>query len=162
MRSSTVTTLIEYEAMIRAIGPGYHPDTPAEQYTDLPEGITPERIRAIEDEANHVLANIFAFANEIVRDELAKKKRYVAYFSPQAWVNDNAIEVDPEGEQEWDCTREFWSMDGDYRKDLLDAIKADGQVLDDEDWLKGDTDAPEWVREFQGPFSIWVREAPAQ
>ena len=29
---------------------------------------------------------------------------FTAYFVPQAWQNDYAIDVDPEGDQRWNCT----------------------------------------------------------
>ena len=31
-------------------------------------------------------------------------ERYAARFTPEAWIRDNAVEVDPQGPQEWDCT----------------------------------------------------------
>ena len=34
----------------------------------------------------------------------------------------------------------------------------DGWVLDASDIFKDDPAAPEWVRKWQGPFTIWVRE----
>lgn len=84
---------------------------------------------------------------------------YVARFNPQAWINDYAIEVDPEGEQEWDVTRAFNRLRPDYRRKMLDEIFDRGEALDRHDYLKEDPHAPEWVREWRGPFDIWVRDA---
>lgn len=44
-------TEAEYVAMVRAIGYGFHPDTPGAEYDTLPEGYTPERVDAIVDRA---------------------------------------------------------------------------------------------------------------
>lgn len=84
-------------------------------------------------------------------------ERFVARFYPQAWVRDNAIEVDPEGDTEWDVTIEFATLPSDYRAMLLEEIDRHDEALDRDDVLKGDPNAPEWVREWQGPFSIYVR-----
>jgi hypothetical protein len=80
---------------------------------------------------------------------------YVARFVPQAWINDNAIEVDPRGETHWtpailsDAVRE-------------DADEAAGSwVMDVDDTLKLDAAAPAWVREWDGPFSLWVKREDA-
>lgn len=78
--------------------------------------------------------------------------RILARFSPQAWINDYAVEVDPQGETEWDATVAFGALSLSYRERVL----ADG--LDIDDALKGDPAAPEWVRHWQGPFSIYVEQ----
>jgi hypothetical protein len=77
---------------------------------------------------------------------------YIARFSPQAWVRDNAIEVDPEGETEW--VTQLEGLTEDNKRVILE--EEDG--LDIHDLLKEDPAAPEWVREWSGPFSIHVRE----
>lgn len=85
------------------------------------------------------------------------KAKFIARFVPQAWLNDYAIEVDPMGDTVWDCTREFDSLSEEYRNYLICGMDSDGfEVVDDSDCLKGDPDAPEWVREWQGPFTIYV------
>jgi hypothetical protein len=84
-------------------------------------------------------------------------RTFVARFDPQAWVRDQAIDVDPEGEQEWTPTLD--DMPADYRAGLIAEIDEHGQALDGDDWLKSDPAAPEWVREYHGPFSIWLRYA---
>lgn len=84
----------------------------------------------------------------------------IARFVPQAWINDYAVDVDPEGDTEWDATAEFGQMPADYRADLLEELRSEDEVIDNYDWLKSDPNAPEWVREWSGPFSIWVRLDP--
>jgi hypothetical protein len=78
---------------------------------------------------------------------------YIATFTPQAWLNDSAVTVDAEGDTSWDCTAELATMPADYRAQVIES----GHDIDD--WLKGDGAAPQWVREWQGPFEIHVREA---
>lgn len=68
----------------------------------------------------------------------------IARFTPQAWVNDYAVDVDPEGPTEWKVSEAFAAEF---------AGVTDSADLDD---LKDDPAAPEWVREFQGPFEIHV------
>jgi hypothetical protein len=85
--------------------------------------------------------------------------RYVAHFWPEAWVNDQAIPVDPAGRlQEWDCT--------DYaerNRDYLDRLEAHSEPLDgpqgavdNDDVFKSDPAAPPWVREWPGPCTIRI------
>jgi hypothetical protein len=88
-------------------------------------------------------------------------KRFTARFDPQAWVGDYAFSVDPEGDTVWDATAAVLEAaeDGvEYFQDLI-AGRASDEVLDDQDVLRGDTAAPEWVRNWSGPFSIWVTAA---
>ncbi len=77
--------------------------------------------------------------------------RYQAHFDPQAWVNDYAVSVDPEGEQTWDCTA-FASDDTDYTARVL----GNWDGLDRDDVFIGDPAAPEWVRNWHGPFTITI------
>lgn len=83
--------------------------------------------------------------------------KYIATFSPEAWVNDCAIEVDPEGPTSWDCTK----MVDKHRAYFEEVMTRRGEsfddfsgVLDNDDVLKSDPDAPEWVRAWRGPFTI--------
>lgn len=88
---------------------------------------------------------------------------FVARFNPQAWVRGNAVDVDPEGEQEWDATAGVARMPADHRQALVreldkgEAGAIGGSVIDRDDWLSDDPNAPEWVRNWSGPFDIWVR-----
>jgi hypothetical protein len=82
--------------------------------------------------------------------------RYQANFEPQAWQNDDAIPVDPQGPTTWDCS-EYIGQQGDLFLNRLHRHLADnGVFLDRDDVLKGDPVAPEWIREWQGPFTITV------
>lgn len=38
---------VEYEGLVRAIGMGFHPDTRGDNYTSLPDGVTPEDVDRI-------------------------------------------------------------------------------------------------------------------
>jgi hypothetical protein len=81
-----------------------------------------------------------------------------AEFVPQAWIRDNAVEVDPEGEVRWDCTA-FLEAEESHRVPYIRAkIREEGNWLDVDDLLKEDPAAPEWVQDWTGPFSIYVRE----
>lgn len=91
------------------------------------------------------------------------KIRYVARFTPEAWIRDQATEVDPQDPQEWDCTTlalahlAYLAAAAARRHESLD----DGEgVLDNDDVFKDDPDAPEWVRSWTGPFTIRVRTEP--
>lgn len=64
-----------------------------------------------------------------------------AIFTPQAWVNDYAIAVDPEGPTEWDV--------GDVPDDMQD-----GSYESDE--LRLHPNAPQWARDWSGPFYIEI------
>jgi hypothetical protein len=86
----------------------------------------------------------------------------VARFQAEVWVNDEAVAVDPEGETEWDATVACTGLSATSRTELLTGMEAgEALVRDEEDYLKDDRLAPAWVREWTGPFSIWVRRAVA-
>jgi hypothetical protein len=76
--------------------------------------------------------------------------KYQAEFSPQAWVRDNAISVDPEGETTWDAT-EFVTMLDDPA--WLTRTIEHG---DRDDVLRTDSNAPAWIREWSGPFDTYL------
>lgn len=72
---------------------------------------------------------------------------YVAHFQGQAWVT-------------WDCTK--YIREGhnqDYFVDLDEHLFHDVAFLDEDDVLKDDPEAPKWIRDFQGPFTIMVTYA---
>lgn len=81
-------------------------------------------------------------------------KRIIAKFYPQAWQNDYAISVDPEGPTEWDVTYEILLV----RKDRALAIQDDRA---DSDALRFTPNAPQWVKDWSGPFFIEVEESIA-
>jgi hypothetical protein len=64
-------------------------------------------------------------------------------FAPQAWVNDYAIEVDAEGPREWYVTV---ATADDIAND------PDGDL----DFVREDERAPEWIKDWSGPFDIHV------
>jgi hypothetical protein len=66
-------------------------------------------------------------------------------FTGQGWVNDYAIDIDPEGDTDWNVS--------DATADAIQPALDRGSDLD---FVKGDRFAPEWVREWQGPFEINV------
>ena len=83
---------------------------------------------------------------------------YIAHFTPEAWQQDQAIEVDAEGPQEWDCTA--WAQQHPDYMDRITMLARGGDtdgVLDRDDLFQSDPAAPQWVREWRGPFTIRVR-----
>lgn len=86
----------------------------------------------------------------INKHALAAGVAVIATFHPQAWINDYAVDVDPEGETSWEVTPEFLA-------DLLDDVG--GSALEsstyESDYLRQDPNAPDWVRAWSGPF--WVK-----
>lgn len=95
--------------------------------------------------------------------------RYTATFTPEAWVRDQAIQVDAEGDTEWDCTDYLLEVceESERTREIILAPLDSGYdddpfgVLDNDDVLKDDPKAPEWVREWRGPFNIHVRVTEA-
>ena len=94
----------------------------------------------------------FLVATGAIRDRAA---RYTATFDPQAWVNDHSVNVDPEGETEWDCT-EFLDAHPALLMEIDAAIDRDDEWVDASDVLRDDPNMPEWAREWTGPFVITV------
>jgi hypothetical protein len=75
-----------------------------------------------------------------------------ATFHPQAWVNDYAIAVDPEGETEWEVTEEEISQAmTEFDSTREEVMVADEYQSDDFRYSKN---APEWVRNWSGPFYV--------
>jgi len=60
-----------------------------------------------------------------------------AHIRPEAWVRDNAVEVDPEGDTTW----RLIPADLDLRSADLD-------------FLISSANTPQWVRDWGGPFTI--------
>ncbi len=84
---------------------------------------------------------------------------YTAHFTPEAWSSDQIIEVDAEGPQTWDCTA-YASQNLLYLARVAarrgESTSTPGGVLDNDDVFKNDPDAPQWVREWHGPFTIRI------
>lgn len=91
-------------------------------------------------------------------------ERFVASFHPQTWIRGYAVEVDPQGDTDWDVTEAFHQLPEEYKRQLLQEIDvhsldgSDGEALDIHDHLKDDPNAPTWVRTWAGPFDIYVRK----
>lgn len=81
-------------------------------------------------------------------------KRIMAEFVPQAWLNDHAIAVDPQGDTMFDVTDH---MLGIGRASAL--CFADGS-LDAAD-LRQLPAAPQWAKDWTGPFTVNVQKAIA-
>ena len=76
--------------------------------------------------------------------------KYLATFHPQAWINDYAVLVDAQGPTTWDVTTLLSAMTSPERDK---AMEADSYESDD---LRAAENAPEWVREWRGPFYVSV------
>ena len=77
------------------------------------------------------------------------KKTVTVEFVPQAWINDYAYPVDPEGETTWEVPAE-----------KLVGITPDSYESDE---LRFMDNAPEWVREWSGPFYVtWDKDEVAE
>lgn len=79
-------------------------------------------------------------------------RRAIARFHPQAWVNDYAIDADPEGETTWDITDAIVAMGREASLALRDDDYAS-------DYLRESTEAPAWIKEWSGPFYIEAEES---
>lgn len=85
--------------------------------------------------------------------------RVIATFTPQAWIRNDAIDVDAEGPTVWDAST-FAEQHQDYVQRLRQhqtAADVVDEVLDNDDVFKSDPDAPDWIRQWTGPFSIHLR-----
>ena len=68
-------------------------------------------------------------------------------FLPQAWVNDYAITVDPVGPATFTVPAgDARDADGDWLEDHSDAS----------DRLRTHEHAPEWIRDWSGPFDVEI------
>jgi hypothetical protein len=88
-------------------------------------------------------------------------QKFTATIDPQEWVDDYALSVDPPGETTWDCTA-FIKADPERFGDVELTIDEEDRWLDTNDALREDPNAPAWVKEWSGPFTITVsyREEP--
>ncbi len=78
--------------------------------------------------------------------------RILANFVPQAWQNDNAVGVDPEGETTFDVTDTVTAMGREAALGLRDN-------RDETDHLSQDENAPDWIRSWAGPYYVEVEES---
>lgn len=79
-------------------------------------------------------------------------KRIIARFQPQAWVNDYAVDVDPDGEVEFDVTSAV------TKRGKAKALLIEDDQYDSDD-LRTTRNAPEWIRDWSGPFYITVADS---
>lgn len=82
------------------------------------------------------------------------EKRIIATFVPQVWVNDHAVTCDPLGETRFDVTDAILAMG------QTDAL----QLRDDDmgtDNLAQLPNAPDWIKNWPGPFYVAVEAAIA-
>lgn len=80
--------------------------------------------------------------------------RYIATFNPEAWVNDYAYPVDPQGEQSWDCTSYIGTI---LSPEEIEQFLT-GHETYNTDCVRDDPNAPAWVRDWSGPFNIDLTE----
>lgn len=78
--------------------------------------------------------------------------RYIATFHPQAWVNNYAMDVDPQGETTADITEHMLTLN---ERDRELAMVPDRE---ESDWLRWVTGVPAWWDDWSGPFYISVDE----
>lgn len=78
--------------------------------------------------------------------------RIRARFHPQAWAQGYAVNVDPQGESEFDVTDAVVSLG----RDKALALKDD---TFDTDTLKHVRNAPAWVHRWSGPFYVEVEQS---
>lgn len=79
-------------------------------------------------------------------------KRVMARFHPQAWIRDDAVEVDPEGPITWDVTEEIRAMPRAKALALRDSS-------DETDKLRDSRKAPKWIKNWGGPFYVSVEDS---
>jgi hypothetical protein len=77
--------------------------------------------------------------------------RYTARFLPQQWEEDEAMEVKPLGPTEWDVTEELYSWPDKKIQAVLDC-----ENPYERDYLTYLDTAPEWVKDWDGPFEVYV------
>ena len=93
-----------------------------------------------------------------VRENQLHAPRYAAHFTPETWVNNQAVETTPAGPQEWDCT-EHARGNRDYLVRLetqSEPLDQPGGAVDNDNVFKDDPAAPAWVRDWSGPFTIRI------
>lgn len=80
------------------------------------------------------------------------REKVEAEYEPQAWQDDYAVEVDPEGDTAIDITWEVLTMDREEAKAFQDNRDFTESLIEA-------LMAPEWIRKRQGPSSIRARDA---
>ena len=87
------------------------------------------------------------YQTELLELETAEhaQKIYRAEFVPQAWVNDYAVECDAQGPRDWEL--------GPMTKKQVEELSLDSY---ERDALRFHDNAPQWVKEWAGPFEIYI------
>ncbi|WP_046868806.1 hypothetical protein [Microvirga massiliensis] len=80
--------------------------------------------------------------------------RIQAAFRPEVWVGDQAMTVEPAGKNTWDVTAEIVQMGSERAL----ALRDNDYPSDD---LRNSRNAPDWVRDWNGPFRVEVAGAIA-
>jgi hypothetical protein len=95
------------------------------------------------------------------RERVAQRAapRYQASFDAQAWLDDYAISVDPQGDTVWECT-DFLREHPELLADVNNFTDCDEYWVDDEDLLRTDPACPSWARDWPGPFTIVISRLP--
>lgn len=83
------------------------------------------------------------------------ERRIVAKFVPQVWINDYAVSVDAEGCDTFDVTDSVLALG----REAALALRNDTH---ESDTLRFSSNAPQWVRDWQGPFYIDVEQSIAE
>jgi hypothetical protein len=110
----------------------------------VPDGEFRDRLRAENSEQDETEPVVLAGA-----------RRIIATFTPQAWTNDQAMEVDCEGPNTWDVTDQVHALG----KDAALALRDDSNETDA---FRSAPTAPNWIRDWSGPFYIEVADSIGQ
>lgn len=78
--------------------------------------------------------------------------KFIALFTAQAWINELATTVDNVGPNAWDVTAHVDSTSEELRAEYLSGGNFSA------DTLREAINAPAWVRAWNGPFEVHVRE----
>ena len=84
----------------------------------------------------------------------SERKIVTLTFVPEAWVNDYAVVVDPEGRCEWPVLRKLF----------LEKFSTENEWNErhqDRDDMRFEGAAPAWVRSWAGPFEVELVDDPA-
>jgi len=79
-------------------------------------------------------------------------RRITAEFTPQVWLNDYALAVEPQGNTVFDVTDAVLEMG----RDKALALKNESYEADA---LRTSQHAPEWVKDWPGPFYVDVEQS---
>lgn len=77
--------------------------------------------------------------------------RCVAHFQPRGVVDGQECQVNIEGPAQWDCT--VFALQ--HRSEMHGFPDQYGWCSDYRGMLKSDPAAPQWIRDWQGPYYMW-------